>query len=87
MIIKIETDFNSGRGIPVIVDDKPVGFIRDAPELLRKVLQAMLEDMNNLRKDVKEKDEWIEQLLEDEQRYNELLEEDDDDVDWWRNDE
>lgn len=47
----------------------------------------MLEDMNNLRKDVKEKDEWIEQLLEDEQRYNELLEEDDDDVDWWRNDE
>lgn len=87
MVIKISTKTSDGRGIPVIVDDKPVGFIRDAPELLRKVLQAMLEDMNNLRKDVKEKDEWIEQLLEDEQRYNELLEEDDDDVDWWRDDE
>lgn len=30
MVIKISTKTSDGRGIPVIVDDKPVGFIRDA---------------------------------------------------------
>ena len=42
-------------------------FTSDAHELLKKMLQVMLEDMDDLRSDIKEKDELIEQLLQDEQ--------------------
>ena len=50
----------------------------------------MLEDMNDWRKEAIGKDEWIQQVLEDEQQRNELLKDgegDEGDEDWWRNDE
>lgn len=65
MIIKIDTDAGDYKGIPVVIDGETVGHISDAPELLKKMLQVMLEDMDDLRSDIKEKDDLIEQLLED----------------------
>lgn len=67
MIIKIDTDAGDYKGIPVVIDGETVGHISDAPELLKKMLQVMFEDMDDLRSDIKEKDNLIEQLLEDEQ--------------------
>lgn len=67
MIIKIDTDAGDHKGIPVVIDGETVGHISDAPELLKKMLQVMFEDMDDLRSDIKEKDELIEQFLEDEQ--------------------
>ena len=67
MVIKIDTDAGDHKGISVIIDGETVGHISDAPELLKKMLQVMLEDMDDLRSDIKEKDELIEQLLQDEQ--------------------
>lgn len=82
MIIKINTELGSYRGIPLIVDDEVIGFFEDTPEEIKKVLQALLEDMNDLSKYIKGKDEWIERVLEDERRRNELL----DDEDYWISD-
>lgn len=62
MIIKIDTGTSDDRGIPVIVDDKTIRYIKN-PEAL-KMLQLLLEDLNDSRKEVEEKEEWIEQLLE-----------------------
>lgn len=90
MIIKIDTEFGSYRGIPLIVDNEVIGFFEDTPEEIKKVLQALLEYMKDLSKYIKGKDEWIEQVLEDEQQRNELLKDgegDEGDEDWWRNDE
>lgn len=87
MIIKIDTEFGSYRGIPLIVDNEVIGFFEDTPEEIKKVLQALLEDMKDLSKYIKGKDEWIEQVLEDEQQRNELLKDGEGDEDWWRNDE
>ena len=81
MIIKINTDLGSYRGIPLIVDDEVIGFFEDTPEEIKKVLQALLEDMNDLSKYIKGKDEWIEQVLEDERECNKLLENNDEE-DW-----
>lgn len=83
MIIKINTELGSYRGIPLIVDDEVIGFFEDTPEEIKKVLQALLEDMNDLSKYIKGKDEWIERVLEDERRRNELL----DDEDYWISDD
>lgn len=83
MIIKIDTEFGSYRGIPLIVDNEVIGFFEDTPEEIKKVLQALLEDMKDLSKYIKGKDEWIEQVLEDEQQRNELL----DDEDYWISDD
>lgn len=77
MIIKINTELGSYRGIPLIVDDEVIGFFEDTPEEIKKVLQALLEDMNDLSKYIKGKDEWIEQVLEDERERNKLLENND----------
>lgn len=79
MIIKINTELGSYRGIPLIVDDEVIGFFEDTPEEIKKVLQALLEDMNDLSKYIKGKDEWIEQVLEDERERNKLLENNDED--------
>lgn len=65
MIIKINTDISDYKGIPVIVDDKTIRYIKN-PEAL-KILQLLLEDLNDSRKEVEEKEELIEQLLNDEQ--------------------
>lgn len=65
MVIKISTKTSDDRGIPVIVDDKTIRYIKN-PEAL-KILQLLLEDLNDSRKEVEEKEELIEQLLEDEQ--------------------
>lgn len=81
MIIKINTELGSYRGIPLIVDDEVIGFFEDTPEEIKKVLQALLEDMNDLSKYIKGKDEWIEQVLEDERERNKLLENNDEE-DW-----
>lgn len=83
MIIKINTEFGSYRGIPLIVDNEVIGFFEDTPEEIKKVLQALLEDMKDLSKYIKGKDEWIERVLEDERRRNELL----DDEDYWISDD
>lgn len=83
MIIKINTELGSYRGIPLIVDDEVIGFFEDTPEEIKKVLQALLEDMKDLSKYIKGKDEWIERVLEDERRRNELL----DDEDYWISDD
>lgn len=77
MIIKINTELGSYRGIPLIVDDEVIGFFEDTPEEIKKVLQALLEDMKDLSKYIKGKDEWIEQVLEDERERNKLLENND----------
>lgn len=77
MIIKINTKLGSYRGIPLIVDDEVIGFFEDTPEEIKKVLQALLEDMDDLSKYIKGKDEWIEQVLEDERERNKLLENND----------
>lgn len=82
MIIKINTELGSYRGIPLIVDDEVIGFFEDTPEEIKKVLQALLEDMNDLSKYIKGKDEWIEQVLEDERERNKLLENNDDEEGW-----
>ena len=82
MIIKIDTDTSDDRGIPVIVDDKTIRYIKN-PEVL-KMLQLLLEDLNDSRKEVEEKEEWIEQLLENEWQRNEWFEEGED---WWRRDD
>ena len=87
MIIKIDTDVSDYRGILVIENDEAIGFINYTPDTLKKVLQAMLEDMNDWRKEAIGKDEWIQQVLEDEQQRNELLKDGEGDEDWWRNDE
>lgn len=90
MIIKIDTDVSDYRGILVIENDEAIGFINYTPDAVKKVLQAMLEDMNDWRKEAIGKDEWIQQVLEDEQQRNELLKDgegDEGDEDWWRNDE
>lgn len=65
MIIKIDTEVSDYKGIPVIVDDKTIRYIKN-PEAL-KMLQLLLEDLNDSRKEVEEKEELIKQLLEDEQ--------------------
>lgn len=65
MIIKIDTEVSDYKGIPVIVDDKTIRYIKN-PEAL-KILQILLEDLNDSRKEVEEKEELIEQLLNDEQ--------------------
>lgn len=82
MIIKINTELGSYRGIPLIVDDEVIGFFEDTPEEIKKVLQALLEDMNDLSKYIKGKDEWIEQVLEDERERNKFLENNDDEEGW-----
>lgn len=82
MIIKINTELGSYRGIPLIVDDEVIGFFEDTPEEIKKVLQVLLEDMNDLSKYIKGKDEWIEQVLEDERERNKLLENNDDEEGW-----
>lgn len=64
MIIKIDTEVSDYKGIPVIVDDKTIRHIKN-PEAL-KMLQLLLEDLNDSRKEVEEKEELIKQLLEDE---------------------
>lgn len=84
MVIKISTKTSDDRGIPVIVDDEMIGFITDAPDTLKNVLKAMLEGMADMRKDIEEKDDWIEELLENEREMYEWLE---DDEDWWRGEE
>lgn len=83
MIIKINTELGSYRGIPLIVDNEVIGFFEDTPEEIKKVLQALLKDMKDLSKYIKGKDEWIERVLEDERRRNELL----DDEDYWISDD
>lgn len=59
-----------------------IGFFENTPEEIKKVLQALLKDMKDLSKYIKGKDEWIERVLEDERRRNELL----DDEDYWISD-
>lgn len=81
MIIKINTELGSYRGIPLIVDDEVIGFFEDTPDEIKKVLQALLEDMKDLNEYIKGKDEWIEQVLEDERERNKLLENNDEE-DW-----
>lgn len=53
----------------------------DTPEEIKKVLQALLEDLNDSRKEVEEK--WIERVLEDEREMQEWLE----DEDYWISDD
>lgn len=53
MVIKISTKTSDDRGIPVIVDDKTIRYIKN-PEAL-KILQLLLEDLNDSRKEVEEK--------------------------------
>ena len=65
MIIKIDTEVSDYKGIPIIVDDKTIRYIKN-PEAM-KLLQLLLEDLNDSRKEVEEKEELIEQLLNDEQ--------------------
>ena len=72
MVIKISTKTSDDRGIPVIVDDKTIRYIKN-PEAL-KILQFLLEDLNDSRKEVEEKEELIEQLLEDEQEQDDWQE-------------
>lgn len=83
MVIKISTKTSDDRGVPVIVDDEMIGFIVDAPGMLKNVLHAMFDGMADMRKDIEEKDDWIEQLLENEREMNEWLE---DDEDYWISD-
>lgn len=83
MIIKINTELCSYRGIPLIVDDEVIGFFEDTPEEIKKVLQALLEDLNDSRKEVEEKEKWIERVLEDEREMQEWLE----DEDYWISDD
>lgn len=91
MIIKIDTktDTNTSdqKGIPVVVDDETIGYIKDAPELLKRMLQVMLEDMADLRSDIKEKDELIGQLLEDEQERDDWDEIEREKDEWFGDDE
>lgn len=72
MIIKIDTEVSDYKGIPVIVDDKTIRYIKN-PEAL-KILQLLLEDLNDSRKEVEEKEELIKQLLEDEQERDDWQE-------------
>lgn len=72
MIIKIDTEVSDYKGIPVIVDDKTIRYIKN-PEAL-KMLQLLLEDLNDSRKEVEEKEELIKQLLEDEQERDDWQE-------------
>lgn len=67
MVIKISTKTSDDRGIPVIVDDKTIRYIKN-PEAL-KILQLLLDDLNDSRKE-----ELIEQLLEDEQEQDDWQE-------------
>lgn len=85
MIIKINTDINDYKGIPVIVDDKTIRYIKN-PEAL-KILQLLLEDLNDSRKEVEEKEELIEQLLEDERERDDWEEIEREKNEWLGDDE
>lgn len=81
MVIKISTKTSDDRGVPIIVDDETIRYIKN-PEAL-KILQLLLEDLNDSRKEVEEKEEWIEELLENEREMQEWLE----DEDYWISDD
>lgn len=87
MIIKIDTktDTNTSnqKGIPVVVDDETIGYIKDASKLWKKVLQAMFEEMDDLRKEVEEKRDLIEQLSEEEQEQDDWTEIEQEKADWF----
>ena len=82
MIIKINTDISDYKGIPVIVDDKTIRYIKN-PEAL-KILQLLLEDLNDSRKEVEEKEELIEQLLNDEQERDDWEEIERENDEWFK---
>lgn len=85
MIIKIDTEVSDYKGIPVIVDDKTIRYIKN-PEAL-KILQILLEDLNDSRKEVEEKEELIEQLLNDEQERDDWEEIEREKDEWFGGDE
>lgn len=85
MIIKIDTEVSDYKGIPVIVDDKTIRYIKN-PEAL-KLLQLLLEDLNDSRKEVEEKEELIEQLLNDEQERDDWEEIEREKDEWFGDDE
>lgn len=82
MIIKINTELGSYRGIPLIVDDETIRYIKN-PEAL-KLLQLLLEDLNDSRKEVEEKEELIEQLLNDEQEQDDWAEIERENDEWFK---
>lgn len=85
MIIKIDTEVSDYKGVPVIVDDKTIRYIKN-PETM-KILQLLLEDLNDSRKEVEEKEEWIERLLEDEQERDDWEEIEREKDEWFGDDE
>lgn len=82
MVIKISTKTSDDRGIPVIVDDETIRYIKN-PEAL-KLLQLLLEDLNDSRKEVEEKEELIEQLLNDEQEQDDWAEIERENDEWFK---